>query len=172
MQDVLFEISSVPIIMDIKRFRMDIIAIIALTIATITYLRRRNKDKKNGKVEKDNASLIMLIILDVVILWMCIGVHTEYVHLKEAYENGTCLYVEGEIHDYKSHPGIPEWNEEFMVEDERFFYSYYEVTAAYNWPKHYGGVIKGDGQRVKIGYVFDDKSNKTPKNKIVYIEQL
>ena len=78
MQDVLFEISSVPIIMDIKRFRMDIIAIIALTIATITYLRRRNKDKKNGKVEKDNASLIMLIILDVVILWMCIGVHTEY----------------------------------------------------------------------------------------------
>lgn len=142
---------------------MEIVGIIFVIALTISYLRGRKKDEKS---EKDTMTLVGIIFLGVVMFWICIGVLTEYVHLKEAYENGTCLYVEGEIHDYKGSPGIPKWNEEFMVQDEHFFYSYYEVTPAYNWPKRYGGVIKGDGQKVKIGYVFDDK------NKIVYIEQL
>ncbi len=92
--------------------------------------------------------------------------------LKEAYETGTCDYVEGTITDYKGYPDTVQWYEEFKVKDVFFAYSSAETTLSYNKPKTDGGVITGNGQKVRIGYVLDEMSAEQWVNRIVYIEQL
>lgn len=56
--------------------------------------------------------------------------------------------------------------ESFEVNGVRFEYSDFEVTIGYHNAKSHGGVIKEDGQYLKIGYV-----NYWSINHIVYIEE-
>ena len=60
-------------------------------------------------------------------------------------------------------------NESFEINDVYFEYSDYNVTSGYRNTKSHGGVITGDGQYLKIGYVY---YNSTYGNIIVYIEEL
>ena len=60
-------------------------------------------------------------------------------------------------------------NETFEINGVKFSYSDYIVHPGYNNTKSHGGVIKENGQHLKIGYVY---LNETYGNIIVYIEQL
>lgn len=166
MKNVLFVITSSTFDRVLTGLTCGSIVFIIAVFVIFLYQRYKNNDFK----EKKNIIALLALFL---ILGSTFGefvfVNNKGNHLKEAYENGTCLYVEGEIHDYKGYPDTARWYEEFMVQDIFFSYSNYEVTQAYNLPKLYDGVIQGNGQKVKIGYVFDDL---TDTNRIVYIEQL
>lgn len=98
--------------------------------------------------------------------------YTEYSALKNAYETGNCHYVEGSVTNFKGHPDTVRWYEEFEINDVTFSYSSAEVTFSYNKPKVEGGVIVGNGQKVRIGYVPYQMSGRYVMNRIVYIEQL
>ena len=76
------------------------------------------------------------------------------------------------VTNFKGHPDTVRWYEEFKINDVTFSYSSAEVTFSYNKPKVEGGVIVGNGQKVRIGYVPYQMSGEYVMNRIVYIEQL
>lgn len=73
-----------------------------------------------------------------------------------AYKQGDYQIVEGYV-------------ENFDINGVSFSYSDYSVGPGYNNTKSHGGVITGDGQHLKIGYIYYDEIHG---NIIVYIEEL
>ena len=82
----------------------------------------------------------------------------------EAYESGEYETVEGYVEDYY----YGRDGERFKIDGVEFSYNDFRVQPGYNNTKAYGGVINGDGQHLKIGYVFVENYG----NIIVYIEEL
>ncbi|MBQ9746415.1 MAG: hypothetical protein IJW21_06295 [Clostridia bacterium] len=86
-----------------------------------------------------------------------------------AYESGEYLTVEGYVENFDPMPYGGHKRETFEINGVKFSYSDYNIHPGYNNTKSHGGVIRGDGQHLKIGYVF---LNETYGNIIVYIEEL
>ena len=86
-----------------------------------------------------------------------------------AYQRGQYEVVEGYVENFDPMPYGGHTNESFEINDVYFEYSDYNVTSGYRNTKSHGGVITGDGQYLKIGYVY---YNSTYGNIIVYIEEL
>ncbi len=61
--------------------------------------------------------------------------------------------VEGEVGDFKRMHHNNKENEKFYVDDVFFSYSDYIVGFGYNKSRGHGGVIKGNGQVLRIEYV-------------------
>ena len=59
--------------------------------------------------------------------------------------------------------------ESFDINGVSFSYSDFSVQPGYHNAKSHGGVITGNGQHLKIGYVY---YNSAEGNVIVYIEKL
>ena len=165
---VLYEIGVSSLI---KGIRSDIILALFVLIGTlVSYWRFRRdydlKEKGKNKITSIGGCLIFLIIVSTII-----GQYKEYDLLKEAYKTNSCLYVEGVIYDFRGHPDTAQWYEEFWVDGVFFSYTPYEQTQGYYHPRGKKGVLTGNGQKVKIGYVPIEVAREV-KNKIVYIEQL
>ena len=86
-----------------------------------------------------------------------------------AYQRGQYEVVEGYVENFDPMPYGGHTNESFEINDVYFEYSDYNVTSGYRNTKSHSGVITGDGQHLKIGYVY---YNSTYGNIIVYIEEL
>lgn len=86
-----------------------------------------------------------------------------------AYRRGEYEVVEGYVENFEPRPWGQRGDESFEIDGVTFFYSNIQFTQGYNKTKAQGGVITGDGQHLKIGYVF---LNKYDGNVIVYIEEL
>ena len=94
-----------------------------------------------------------------------------YSQLADAYNRGEYEIVEGYVENYDTtHPrGGP--TESFEINGVYFAYSEYEIHQGYRKDKAHGGVISGNGQYLKIGYV-NTYSNGERRNIIVYIEEV
>ena len=88
-----------------------------------------------------------------------------YTEISDAYKNGDYFTVEGVVENFST----GQRKENFMINDVEFSYSDTNVVQGYHRMKKSGGVINGDGQHLKIGYVY---YNNTYGNIIVYIEEL
>ena len=86
-----------------------------------------------------------------------------------AYNRGEYQIVEGYVENFDPMPYSGHTKESFEINDIEFFYSDYNHHPGYNNTKSHGGVIKKNGQHLKIGYVY---INETYGNIIVYIEQI
>lgn len=86
-----------------------------------------------------------------------------------AYNNGQYEIVEGYVENFVPMPYEGHSNESFEINGVEFSYSDYESHQGYNNTKSHDGVIEGNGQHLKIGYIY---YNKTYGNIIVYIEEL
>lgn len=86
-----------------------------------------------------------------------------------AYRRGEYKVVEGYVENFEPRPWGSGGDESFEIGGVQFSYSNVHTTQGYNKTKAQGGVITGDGQHLKIGYVF---LNKYDGNVIVYIEEL
>ena len=165
MKNVLYEISVSNLFNGIK---YDVIFImIILTIVLVSAL----KNKYNLKEKKNIFALAIICLLFLSTIATITRQYKEYDLLKEAYETNSCLYVEGVIYDFRGHPDTAQWYEEFWVDGVFFSYTPYEQTQGYYHPRGKKGVLTGNGQKVKIGYVPIEVAREV-KNKIVYIEQL
>lgn len=98
-----------------------------------------------------------------------VGIHQirMYTTVTGAYRDGEYQTVEGYVENF--HPMPPEGHdtEDFDIQGVSFSYSDYTVMTGYHNAKSKGGVITGDGQYLKIGYV-----QYNGENVIVYIEEL
>ena len=86
-----------------------------------------------------------------------------------AYKKGEYMVVEGYVENFVPMPYEGKSDESFEINGVKFSYSDYEVQYGYNNSKSHGGVITGDGQHLKIGYVY---YNEQYGNIIVYIEEI
>jgi hypothetical protein len=77
--------------------------------------------------------------------------------------------VEGYVENFDPMPYEGHGDESFEINGVTFSYSDYSIQPGYTNSKSHGGVIAGDGQHLKVGYVY---YNETYGNIIVYIEQL
>ena len=86
-----------------------------------------------------------------------------------AYKRGDYQIVEGYVENFDPMPYDGHKHESFEIDGVLFSYSDYDVQPGYNNTRSHGGIIKGNGQHLKVGYVY---LNETYGNIIVYIEQL
>ena len=70
-----------------------------------------------------------------------------------AYRRGDYRVVEGTVEDFHPMPKEGGARESFRIGDVTFAYSDFTVQFGYNKSRIRGGVITGDGQRLRIGYV-------------------
>ena len=84
-----------------------------------------------------------------------------------AYEKGEYEVVEGYVENFVPMPYDGHSVESFEINGVSFSYSDYHIGFGYNKTKSHGGVITGNGQHLKIGYVADGETNI-----IVYIEKI
>lgn len=85
------------------------------------------------------------------------------------YTKGQYEIVEGYVQNFIPMPPEGHSLEMFDIGDVHFEYSDNLVVVGYNTTKYNGGVIRGNGQYLKVGYVY---FNKSYGNIIVYIEEI
>ena len=103
-------------------------------------------------------------------LFVCLSVaHIyEYSEMKSALKNNEALVVEGYVEQYHAMPLRAHDTEHFEINGVYFDYTNFEISNGYNTPACYGGVVKENGQHLKIKYIVDDMGN----NIILYIEEI
>lgn len=85
------------------------------------------------------------------------------------YVDGQYELVEGYVHNFVPMPPQGHSNEMFDINEVHFEYSDNNHVVGYNNARVNGGVIRGNGQYLKVGYVY---FNESYGNIIVYIEEL
>ena len=91
----------------------------------------------------------------------------DYQEKKDILDNNKAIVVEGIVEKYHAMPLEGHDTEHFEINGIYFEYSNFELSNGYNTPACYGGVIKENGQYLKIKYIEDDVRN----NIILYIEE-
>ena len=85
-----------------------------------------------------------------------------------AYERGDYQIAEGFVADFHPMPKEGHDTERFTLHGTAFEYSDYSVQFGYHTSRAHGGIITGNGQHLRIGYVEDPRLG----NVIVRIEEL
>ncbi|MCH5262868.1 MAG: hypothetical protein J1F42_08140 [Lachnospiraceae bacterium] len=105
-------------------------------------------------------------IFSIIVLLSQIDMYNKIVRV---YKQGNYQIVEGYVENYDPMPYGGHKEESFNINGISFSYSDFSVQPGYHNAKSHGGVITGNGQHLKIGYVY---YNSTKGNVIVYIEKL
>ncbi len=92
-----------------------------------------------------------------------------YTTVTNAYKTGQYEVVEGYVENFHALPPEGHDVESFEIDGVYFSYSDAKIITGYHNAKKNGGVITGDGQYLKIGYIYYDDLYG---NIIVYIEEI
>lgn len=105
-----------------------------------------------------------------VFLFVCLVIAhiNDFSEKKHVLENNEALVVEGYVEQYYAMPFEGHDTEHFEINGVYFEYTNFELSNGYNRPACYGGVVKENGQYLKIKYIVDDIGN----NIILYIEDI
>lgn len=105
-----------------------------------------------------------------IFLFVCLSIayYNNYLTTKKMLDNNEALIVEGYVDQYHAMPMEGHDTEHFEINGVYFEYTNFEISNGYNVPACYGGVVKENGQHLKIKYIVDDAGN----NLILYIEDL
>lgn len=163
MNNILYEATS--------KFDFSILAIPAIMIIFMLIFPLIIKKSYEGKDVKLNikfclAGILFLAFWSTVVLIAQLNMYNKTVG---AYSRGEYQIVEGYVENFDPMPYEGHANETFEINGVKFSYSDYNIHPGYNNTKSHGGVIKENGQHLKIGYVY---LNETYGNIIVYIEHL
>ena len=139
---------------------LDPLFILLLVIVLVSLARlRRLKKGEEGRTRQFLFSLLFLLALiaQVFLFFRIVG----------AYKTGNYLTVEGEVENFDPRPLTGHKDESFDIGDVHFFYS--GLSPGYRRSAATGGVITGDGQKLRIRYV---PYRRGYGNVIMYIEEL
>lgn len=116
----------------------------------------------------------MLIVSGLVSLFVVAEQIDQYNKIVLAYRKGDYQIVEGYVENFHPMPPQGHDTEHFEIGGLRFEYSDATVMQGYHTSRVNGGVITGDGQHLRIGYIVMDSAtgNRMLDNVIVYIEAL
>lgn len=155
------------------RFEFDFVMLVPwimlIGILLMPIILKHDSQKKGYYINSRLVKIFCLsagIFVLVITVFIVVQKIDEYKKVAVAYDNDNYRIVEGYVKSFDPMPYSGHKHESFEVNDVRFEYSDFEVTIGYHNAKSHGGVIKGDGQYLKIGYV-----NYWSRNHIVYIEE-
>lgn len=135
----------------------------------ISYEQKGMEVSEAGKNIVRISCVIAGITIAVFSLLIFLGHRHMYEKTVVAYKNGEYEIVEGYVENFVPMPYSGHAMESFEIDGVHFEYSDYNLIQGYHNTRSHGGVIYGDGQYLKVGYV---KYNETYGNIIVYIEQI
>lgn len=142
--------------------------IMLVMIPLIPWLSRRRYGQRTGLGTKIFLGIIWCFVLAIAIL---VGSHQWKLHrtVQEAYSSGNYQTVEGYVENFDPMPAEGHKQESFDLNGVHFAYSDYAIHPGYRNARSKGGVISGNGQHLRIGYLW---YNEAYGNIIVYIEEL
>jgi len=111
-------------------------------------------------------AIVFISFFSVIVYW---GQFDMYRTIKDIYDRGEYEIVEGYVENFVPMPYEGHADESFEINNVCFEYSDYTVMTGYHNAKSHGGVIRGDGQHLKIGYVYYGPEYG---NIIVFIEEI
>lgn len=76
-----------------------------------------------------------------------------YKTIENALQKKNYKIVKGIVEDFTPAPYAGHKEESFKIKDKYFSYSDYEITTFYHQTRSHGGLIRGDGQKIKIAYI-------------------
>lgn len=185
MGQVLYEVSS----FDYREFFSEfgemylVFAVGIISLIMLPSLAQRVANKscykyKEGGLRIQNVKLFFAIFSILGILFLGSEMLSDilrqidmYDKVVKAYQLGNYEVVEGYVENFGPSPnhGGSNKSESFDINGVSFYYTTYQRTQGYHNPKSYGGIIIGDGQHLRIRYIYYDKIFG---NIIVYIEEL
>ena len=121
-----------------------------------------------GKLKFFGFIFLLLFFLDLSVKNIFISLEKMYiwkVYLSEKYD-----VIQGEVSNFEAGDDMGRYKESFYINGVFFYYRNKELRTGYNVAKCDGGVISGDGQLLKIYYVYSPFYKKG--NHIVRIEKL
>lgn len=122
--------------------------------------------RKVKRREKLFRGVALFFILPLTIIIHMVIIVGSFILIND-YHNKNYEIVSGFVEKFNPMPFAGHQDETFQIKDVKFTYSDYVITAGYRQSLSHGGVIKGNGQMLKIGYV---KYGNT--NVIVYIAEI
>lgn len=141
---------------------LGIIIIVAFLIAGIS---KNDIQKKEHHTSIKHVKIICLCfaLFGIVIICILIDMYRKTVI---AYRNDDYQIVEGYVENFDPMPYGGHKDETFEINGVKFGYSDYTIMIGYHNTKSHGGVIRDNGQYLKIGYI-----QYNNENIIVYIEE-
>ncbi len=130
----------------------------------------KNDSKKRGYTIR--VKLVKKICWCVAVLPLLDGIISTYLladmyrHTVIAYQNDDYQIVEGYVENFDPMPYGGHKYESFEIDGVKFEYTDYRIMIGYHNAKSHGGVIRDNGQYLKIGYIHYGNENI-----IVYIEE-
>lgn len=151
-------------------FNFSIWLFVPLFMSVFAFIVPCRKEYRGQKLTVSHGARIFCYII-AVFLFICFAVtllfHVDmYNKTVGAYKDGEYQTVEGYVENFEPMSDDGRGNESFEINGVRFSYSDNDIIQGYN---DANGVITGNGQHLKIGYVY---FNEEYGNIIVYIEEL
>ena len=146
-------------------FGMDHLILPMMLIGCTIMLFFRNRSK--GERIFIGSALLFTLVISIIV---GIDQFNLYRTVVGAYESGDYEIVEGYVENFDPMPRQGHKNESFDIDGIHFSYSDNRVMTGYHNTKVKGGVITGNGQYLKIGYI--SRGTDDLGNVIVYIESL
>lgn len=146
--------------------------IMMIVISFFPFVMKKNAEIKGVKYNPKFVKWFCSIAFVFVFLCLIIALFGQinlYQKTVGEYKKGNYEIVEGYVENFDPMPSAGHKNESFEIDGVLFSYSDYSASPGYHNAKSHGGVITGDGQHLKIGYVY---YNSSYGNIIVYIEKL
>ena len=127
------------------------IGLVMIAIGIIAVIIMKNNNNDNSQ------QIFMYLWISFGVLWTTvafISTGSEYFSCTKAIENGTYQEVEGFVENFEPMPHGGHKNESFTVNDVKFEYSDFKISAGFNNTKSHGGPID-EGKYVRIKYYND-----------------
>lgn len=174
MNTVLYEASSKTHLFKLFPAFFAVIFAVVMILIMPTVIRK-SYEKKGVDINIKPVRAFCRFAMAFVFLWCVLGFGGQWnMHNKiiGAYQRGEYQTVEGYVENFDPMPYEGHMDESFEINGVKFAYSDYSTQPGYNNAKSHGGVITGDGQHLKIGYVRYSFLDGNYENIIVYIEEI
>ncbi len=150
-----------------------VFVLVLMVVLSIIFQKayERGNTRYNPKAAKALCTVFALFLL----FWCILGFGGQWnMHDRVigAYQRGEYQTVEGYVENFVHEipiQGEHGRDESFEINGVKFFYSAAAIQPGYHQTRANGGVITGNGQHLKIGYVYLDE---VYGNVIVFIEEI
>ena len=145
---------------------------VALFVLWRSFRKLNDQQTDNGKARPRLWPICAILICAAVIFEACaitslISQYRQYDRVERAWRSGQYETVEGYVEFFSPMPYAGHAYESFVIDGVAFYYSDFSSTVGYHNARSHGGVITGNGQYLRIGYIPGDDAKD---NIIVSIE--
>lgn len=145
---------------------IDILPLFGITAFAIiiTFLYKRNAKSINSTINQILLSFLYIFIIfssiiSIISISKIPGIISNEKQLKEVLKSKNYSIIEGKINNYKLDEVNGQYFESFSINDVRFKYSDDLIFYGYHQTSKNGGLIKENGQYIRISYIVLNQEN-------------